>query len=212
LNCWTCVHPSRGNTSRSSAPDPVGVCSSCSCLACSGHSGIPGYGSLICVYCGSVNNLHLKTYPVGGQGGSGGQGSGGPGGPGSGGQASGGQGSQQDVGQAGHSAKGVALFQTLEQALHELPELYSRGVDYALPSDMEPQRLIEDANLVWPELYGTTLSLEGLDIDLVRAAVGMVLWAAGVPVGDTVSPREVNDPWLVRVPLLRAALSARVPA
>ena len=85
-------------------------------------------------------------------------------------------------------------------------------MEYGLTPDMEPQRLIDDANLLWPELYGTTLTSEGLDMALARAAVGLVLWAANVPRGHTLSPREVNEPWLVRVPLMRVAISARVPA
>ena len=47
---------------------------------------------------------------------------------------------------------------------------------------------------------------------LAAAAIGLVLWAVGVPYGSSVWAQEADMPWLVRIPLMRAALSQRVPA
>lgn len=223
--CWPCAHPSAHpsvlSIHLSSAPDPVGVCYICNCLACSPHSGINGAGKLICAFCAALMGVTPTTYPRSSPG-PGSLGGGGTGPGGSGGLPVGGP---RDPGGSGGAAASTAHFlpephplgdvppfRSLRQALRELPDLYGRGLSYRLPADMQPERLIDDARREWHTLYGTELTPQSLDMPLAAAAVGLALWAARVQDGHSVNAEETDLPWLVRIPLIRVAVSVRVPA
>ena len=103
-------------------------------------------------------------------------------------------------------------FRNLAQAKYEYPDLYASGAGYRLPTEMQPEELVARANPGWRELYGTQLSLDGLDRELVSAAIGLVLWMAQVPEGQVPNANERDLPWLVRVPLLRVSAAALVTA
>jgi hypothetical protein len=201
-------------------PDPVGVCYVCNSLACSPHSGIDGTGKLICAFCAALRGITPKTFPLSGLPG-GHRPPGGPGGRGPGAPSPGGpSGDDDDDGGTAVSLQlaepdplgGVASFTSLREALHFRPGLSGRGASFELPEDMRPERLIGDARRVWRDLYGSELTSASLNLKLAAAAAGLVLWAVGLPSGDQVPTGAADLPWLVRIPLLRAAVSQRVPA
>jgi len=182
-SCWVCAYPSPGLTSASGSIS-LGVCTSCSCLACDLHGAVDtAKGQYWCSVC--LPSLVIR-------GGTGGDDGGG-----------GGPSAATAATDPNRSLLADPVQYPLSLALR-FPELVARGREHAEPVRPVAAVVLRLAQLRWRRLAGEDLDVP---LDLVPTLVGVSLWSAGHAPGDLPSyPPGEEGRQLRRNPLVAGLL------